>query len=147
MTATLSKAVFLLAGGLLVGCERSPFSNDPPTPEERAALRVQLLVVFAVNVILTFGFFGQREWRRIAGINYDQVIMHAWDGLPWFVWMIVAPLMFILIRRFPLSRGQLVHSSMGLISGCGLLYLFVANLRFALRILPDLWVAPAARLP
>ena len=61
-------------------------------------------MVFAINVILTFGFFGQREWRRIAEVNTDRLIMHAWDGLPWFVWLVAAPVMLLLIRRFPLVR-------------------------------------------
>ncbi len=44
-------------------------------------------------------------------------------------------------------RGQLVRSLTGLLIGSVLLYLIVANLRFALRVLPDIWLSPAARLP
>lgn len=117
------------------------------SPEERTVLKWQLLVVFVINAMLTAGFFGQREWRRIAEANNDPLIMHAWDGLPWFVWLMVAPLMLILIRRFPLVRGQLMRSLAGLAVGSVLLYLLVANLRFGLRILPDLWLRPSAQLP
>jgi len=121
--------------------------REKPTADDRAALKLQMLVVFVINAILTFGFFGQREWRRIAEANNSPLIMHAWDGLPWFVWLMAAPFMLLLIRQFPLVRGQLVRHVSGLIAGSALLYLMVANLRFVLRILPNLWLPPADRLP
>src|SRR6185369_5101671 len=53
-------------------------------PEERAILRVQLLVLLAINVLLSLGYYAQREWRRIADEQHLRLILHGWDGFAWY---------------------------------------------------------------
>ena len=119
----------------------------PLTAEERAVLRVQILVFLAVSILLSVGYYEQRALRAMADREHVEIILRGWDGFAWFVWLLAAPAMLVLIRRFPLQRGQLRRSLGGLILGSGVIYLVVANLRFLLRVLPNLWVPPAADLP
>jgi two-component system LytT family sensor kinase len=116
-------------------------------PEEQAVLKVQLLVLLAINVLLSIGYYGQREWRRIADEHHVPLIIHVWDGLAWYVWLLAAPVMLVLIHRFPLVRGQLPRNIGGLVIGSLVIYAVVANLRFGLRVLPDLWLPDAEDVP
>lgn len=110
-------------------------------------LKVQIPLFLAVSLLLSLAYHGQREVRAIADREHVQQLLRGWDGFAWFVWLLAAPAMLVLIRRFPLSRGQVRRSLTGLVLGSGALYLVVANLRFLLRILPNLWLPDAADLP
>jgi sensor histidine kinase YesM len=55
--------------------------------------------------------------------------------------------MLILIRRYPLQRGRIRSSLFGLFLGSLGIYVVVANLRFILRILPNLWLSDSLDLP
>ncbi len=110
-------------------------------------MKIQFLLVFAICVLLSLGYHGQREWRRFADDRHLPLILRGWDGFAWFVWLGVAPVMLVLIRRFPLTRHDLQRSLTGLVAGSVVLYLVVANLRFGLRVLPNLWLLPASDVP
>jgi len=107
---------------------------------------VQIPLILAVSLILTLGFYGQ----RVLGARVDpaqvQRILGGSDWLAWFVWLLAAPAMLVLIRRFPLTLGQIRRSLRGLVLGGGAIYLVVVTLRFFLRALPNLWHPAAARL-
>ncbi len=118
-----------------------------PTPEERSELRLQVPLFFAACVLLSVGYYGQRELRAMVEREHVQLLLQGWDGFAWFVWLLAAPAMLILIRRFPLQRGRIRQSLTGLVLGSGAIYLVVSNLRFLLRILPNLWLPAAADLP
>jgi two-component system LytT family sensor kinase len=118
-----------------------------PTAEERAVLKVQVPLFLAVSLLLSLAYHGQREVRAIADREHVQQLLRGWDGFAWFVWLLAAPAMLVLIRRFPLMRGQVRRSLAGLLLGSGVIYLVVANLRFLLRILPNVWLPDAADLP
>ena len=118
-----------------------------PTAEERAELKVQIPLFLAVSILLSLAFYEQRELRAAADRAHIQRLLVGWDGFAWFVWLLAAPAMLVLIRRFPLIRGQVTRSLTGIILGSVVIYIAVANLRFLLRILPNLWLAPPADLP
>ena len=118
-----------------------------PTTEERSELRLQVPLFFAACVLLSVGYYGQRELRAMVEREHAQLLLLGWDGFAWFVWLLAAPAMLILIRRFPLQRGRVRQSLTGLVLGSGAIYLAVSNLRFLLRILPNLWLPAAADLP
>ena len=118
-----------------------------PTAEERAELKVQLPLFLIASVLLSVGYYGQRELRALADREHVQQLLRGWDGFAWFVWLLAAPVMLVLIRRFPLVRGQIRRRLVGLIAGSLAIYLLVTNLRFLLRILPNLWIPKTEDLP
>jgi signal transduction histidine kinase len=101
----------------------------------------------AVSVLLSLGYYGQRELRAVADREHVQQILRGWDGFAWFVWLLAAPAMLLLIRRFPLQRGQIRRSVSGLTLGSVTIYFFVANLRFLSRVLPHLWMSSTTGVP
>ena len=90
-----------------------------PSPEERSELKVQLALFFAVSLLLSLGYHGQRELRAMADREHVQQLLRGWDGFAWFVWLLAAPAMLLLIRRFPLGRRQIRRSLVGLLLGSG----------------------------
>jgi len=118
-----------------------------PSPEERSELRVQIALFLAVSLLLSLGYHEQRELRALAGREHVQQLLRGWDGFAWFVWLLAAPAMLLLIRRFPLGRGQIRRGLLGLLLGSVVIFLFITNLRFLLRVLPNLWLPPADALP
>ena len=118
-----------------------------PSPEERSELRVQIALFLAVSLLLSLGYHEQRELRALAGREHVQQLLRGWDGFAWFVWLLAAPAMLLLIRRFPLGLGQIRRGLLGLLLGSVVIFLFITNLRFLLRVLPNLWLPPADALP
>ena len=121
-------------------------SSLSPT-EKRAELKVLILLFLAACILLSVGYYGQRELRVRMDREHVQLLLLGWDGFAWFVWLLAAPAMLILIRRFPLQRGRIRQGLPGLLLGSGAIYLAVSNLRFLLRILPNLWLPAAVDLP
>lgn len=110
-------------------------------------LKIQIIVFVSVSILLSVGYHAQRELRAIAERDHVQLFLRGWDGLAWYVWLLAAPGMMLLIRRFPLTRGKILRHLAGLLAGNFLLYLGVTNLRFVLRIMPNLWMPAASDLP
>ena len=119
----------------------------PPSEEERAVLKVQFAVFLSVSILLSLGYYGQRELRAMADREHVHFLLRGWDGFAWFVWLLAAPAMLVLIRRFPIQRGQIRRNLLGLILGSVVLYVIVTNLRYGLRVLPNVWLDPSADLP
>jgi len=111
-------------------------------PEERNTLRVQLLLVFVINLFLYIGIPGTREWRRLAEESHMYTIMRGWDGPAWFIWVAAVPFMQAMIRRFSLTRGQIRRNVIFLLAGSVLLYLALTNLRYLLHVMPDIIWSP-----
>ena len=112
------------------------------SPEERNTIPIQLLLVFAINLLLCIGIPGTREWRRLAEESHMYTIMRAWDGPAWFIWVAAVPFMQGLIRRFPLTRGRIGRNLLGITAGSIVLYLVVTNVRYLLHVLPDIIWSP-----
>ena len=108
---------------------------------------MQIPLFLAVSILFSLGYHGQRMVRALADRAHVQQLLHVWDGFAWFVWLLAAPAMLLLVRRYPLMRGQVRRSLAGLLLGSGAIYLTVANLRFLLRVLPNLWLPDSADLP
>ena len=108
---------------------------------------MQIPLFLAVSILLSLGYHGQRVVRAMADQEHVQQLVRGWDGFAWFVWLLAAPAMLLLVRRYPLMRGQVRSSLAGLIGGSLVIYLAVANLRFLLRVLPNLWLPTGADLP
>lgn len=126
---------------------RSFLHWNMPTKEERAVLKVQFGVFLAASVLLSIGYYEQRELRIVADREHLRFLLRGWDGFAWLVWLLAAPAMLVLIRRFPIQRGMIGRSVLGLALGSVILYAIVANLRYGLRILPNLWLDDANDLP
>lgn len=118
-----------------------------PTSEEWAVLRVQVPLFLAVSTLLSVGYYAQRALRAAAERDHVQIILRGWDGFAWFAWLLAAPVILMLIRRFPLTRGRLTRSITGLVAGSMVLYFCVTNLRFLLRVLPNMWLPPSDDVP
>jgi two-component sensor histidine kinase len=120
-----------------------PQVSGQGSADNRAVFGIQLLLIFAINTLLYVGLPGTREWRRVAEESHMYTVMRGWDGLAWYVWLGAAPVMMFLIRRFPLVRGRVRSSIVGLLLGSVLLYLAVTHLRYFLHVLPDIiWGTP-----
>jgi len=118
-----------------------------PTAEERAEFKVQLLLFLTISLILILGFYQQHVLLAQVEREHMQRLVRGWDGFAWFVWILAAPAMLTLIRRFPLQRGQFGRSLVGIVLGSIAIYLVVSNLRFLLRVFPNLWLPAGSDLP
>lgn len=111
--------------------------------DRRHIFRVQVLLLFAIGTLLYFGLPGTRQWRAQAEQANMYMVIRAWDGWAWYVWVAAAPVMLLLIRRYPLVHGRILRSLTGLLLGSGFLYLLVTHMRYFLRAAPDLvWGGP-----
>jgi signal transduction histidine kinase len=117
------------------------------TAEERYIFKVQLALIFAIITLLNVGFYRQRELWKIGVRQNLQSIVLGWDGLAWYVWAGAAPVMLILIRRYPLTRETLRRNLWRLTAGNLAIYLVVTNARYLFRILPNIWLPDSADLP
>ena len=109
-------------------------------------IKVQLAVIFVVITLLDLGFYHGRELRALETRQNLQRVIHGWDGLVWYIWLAAAPAILLLIRRFPLSRKRTGPHLLGLALGSIGIYFGVANVRYALRVLPYLWLPAGAGL-
>jgi hypothetical protein len=110
---------------------------------------IQLLLLLAISLLLNLGFESAREWQRIAEEEHQlQTHLFGWEGLAWYVWLAAAPAMLWLIRRYPLLRGEKRRQHLGWIMFWSLLlYLAVANVRYLLHMVPNLWLPDEKDLP
>jgi len=109
---------------------------DRIAPDGRRAYQIQFLLLFALSTLLYIGFPGTREWRRLAEESQMQTIIRGWDGLAWYTWLAAAPVMMLLVRRFPLGRGRIMANLLRLAAGSGAIFLVVTHVRYVLRVLP-----------
>ena len=109
--------------------------------------KIQFLMVLAMSVVLGISFDAQLEWRRYATEHHLELMMRGWDVVAWLTLLCAAPGMLFLIRRFPLTLGRIRRNLAGLVVGSSLIYVVVINVRFGLRLLPNLWLSPAKELP
>ena len=110
-------------------------------------VKAQLLVAFVVITLLNIGYYWERELTDLAARQNLQSVIKVWDGFEWYAWLAMVPAVVVLIHRFPLQRGRMVRSVAGLIAGSFVVYLLIVNVRYALRMLPDLWLPDEADLP
>jgi two-component system LytT family sensor kinase len=115
----------------------SAWCLDRIAPDGRRVYEIQFLLLFALSTLLFIGFPGTREWRRVAEESHMQTIIRGWDGLAWYTWLAAAPVMLLLVRRFPLGRGRIRANLLRLAAGSGAIYLVVTHVRYVLRILSD----------
>jgi two-component system LytT family sensor kinase len=115
--------------------------------EDRNIFMVQLAVMFVVITLLNLGFYHGRELRDLEAHQNLRPVMHGWDGLVWYVWLAAAPAMLLLIRKFPLNRGDTASNLLRLAVGSIAVYFVVANVRYALRVGPYLWMHDPGGLP
>lgn len=104
------------------------------TPDEWLGLKIQMLLVFGISTLSNIGYYGQREWRRVADEHHLQTLLRGWDGLAWYVWLLAAPALFLLVRRLPLKPGRIGRNLVWLTVGCSGVYAIVANLRYLVRL-------------
>ena len=125
---------------------RSDTSSSRAAPSEGYEVYgIQLLLLFALSTLLYIGFPGTREWRRLAEGHQLQTIIRSWDGLAWYTWLAAAPLMLVLIRRNPLTRGHNAKSLGRILLGSAVIYLAVAHVRYLVRGLTAIWWEGAQR--
>jgi two-component sensor histidine kinase len=115
--------------------------------EDRNIFMVQVAVIFVIITLLNLGFYHGRELRNLELRQNLRRVMYGWDGLVWYLWLAAAPAMMLLIRRYPLSRGHVLANLARLALGSIAIYIVVANLRYALRVGPYLWLPDPSGLP
>jgi two-component sensor histidine kinase len=127
----------------------SPFSSLIrrwfPRAVDRLMFRDQFLMLAAMCVLLSLSYDAQHGWRSLAE-DRQTLILHGWDRIIWFVWLAAAPIMLLLIRRFPIVPGQLRRSLIGLGLGAVLIFVVITIARFGLRLVPNWWLPPAEDL-
>ncbi len=97
--------------------------------------RVQLPLAVAIGILLHVGFTVQRmAWNRMQARG-QELFLTAWDATAWIVWPLALPVMWVMIQRFPLSKGTLRRNGLRLALGSVALLLVVGNLRFGVRML------------
>ncbi|HTX64186.1 MAG TPA: histidine kinase [Opitutaceae bacterium] len=115
--------------------------------EPHAVFKIQVAIAFVIITLLNTGYYWQRELRALALREHVQNVIALWDGFEWYTWIVAVPAALLLIRRFPLVRGRLGRSLAGLLLGSGVIYLVVANARYLLRMVPNLWLPDSLDLP
>jgi signal transduction histidine kinase len=111
---------------------RQPWS----TAENRRVLLVQMVVMLGASLLFTASYEIQRQIRVIMERDGTEVLISGWDGLAWLVWPLAGPAILVLIRRFPLVRGEIVWGVCRLAISSFLLFGAVINARFVLRGVP-----------
>ena len=130
--------------------------TQPSSPPRRIQARftadqkvflVQISVLLVVITLLNVGFYYQRELLAIDTARNVQRVIRGWDGLAWYVWILSAPTTLILIRRYPVTRERRWSSLTALLVGSVAIFALITNLRYGLRILPNLWRTGEASVP
>ena len=117
------------------------------TPEEQKVFKVQIIVIFVVITLLNLGFNYERELLAIDAKRNVQRIMRFWDGAAWYIWIVAAPITLLLIRLFPLRREAFWTNLLRLLAGSVVVFIGITNVRFLIRIAPNLWQKPDPALP
>src|SRR4051812_992342 len=92
---------------------------------ERRVFAVQVAVIFCLISVLNLGFIHQRELREVAATHRLHTLVHSWDGFAWYAWVLAAPVMLLLIRRYPLSPDALRRNLWRFGLGSAALYIVV----------------------
>lgn len=111
------------------------------------SLRLQIAVLVAGAALLGVGYFLEQSLHRWVHREQLQYMLVAWDPTAWFVWLIAAPVVLALVRKFPLTRGQFPRHLPRILIGSLLIYVGVVNVRFLLRVVPNLWLPDERDLP
>ena len=111
------------------------------------AVKFQLAAAFLLITLLNAGYYWQDELRVLAAQQHLRNVVNLWDGFEWYTWLIAAPATLWLVRRFPVVRGQAIRNVTRLALGGMIIYLTVANARYLLRMLPNVWLPDAQDLP
>ncbi|MDB6167641.1 MAG: Histidine kinase [Verrucomicrobia bacterium] len=114
---------------------------------DRRVYVTQVGVVLIVITLLNLGFIHQRALREIAAQHKLPRVVRGWDGFAWYAWVLAAPVMLVLIRRFPLTPETVRRNLWRLLAGNAAVYVAVTNVRYLFRILPNVWLPDAADLP
>jgi signal transduction histidine kinase len=112
-----------------------------------AAVKIQTAAAFLIITLLNTGYYWQGALRALTTRVHPPNVVSLWDGFEWYTWLIAAPATLLLIRRCPLVRGQMARSITRLALGSITIYLVVANVRFLLRMLPNIWLPDERDLP
>ncbi len=113
--------------------------SSSSTGEGPKIFKVQMLLLFIFSTVLMLGFYGTREWRRMAEVDQVLNIIQGWDGFAWYAWLAVAPGILLLIRRYPLAREHFGRNLRRILLGSLVLYVMMAHGRFVLDTLPEIW--------
>jgi signal transduction histidine kinase len=106
-----------------------------------------LIGIFAAISLLELLAFFQRSLLKVEVQNNVQRVIHGWDGWVWYVWLLAAPATLLLIRRCRWRREHPIRCLAPILIGSLAIYLVVSNLRYLLRILPNLWLPDDQDLP
>lgn len=123
----------------------SPTPPAAPAPAWRALLpwRLQLTLLVVAASLLIVGYVLERVLQVSGQRARLQWMLVAWDSTAWFVWLLAAPAVLALVRRYPIVGGELHRHVPSLAMGGVLIYLGVINLRFLVRLAGNLWRPPA----
>mgnify|MGYP001412466877 CR=1 FL=1 len=101
--------------------------------------RVQVPLVIATGVLLQLSFMVQRfAWESVQAQG-QRLSLSAWDATAWVVWPLAAPVMWLMIQRFPLAKGVVRRNALRLALASAALLVIIGNLRFGLRMLQVWW--------
>jgi two-component system LytT family sensor kinase len=113
---------------------------------DRTMFRVQFLLLLAMCVALGISYDAQLAWRQYAAAHRLQLMLGGWDAIAWFTWLVAAPVILVLVRKFPVNLKQMHRNLVCLGIGSLVVYFIVTNVRFGLRLLFHWWFPSSQEL-
>ncbi|ACB73994.1 sensor histidine kinase [Opitutus terrae] len=109
-------------------------------------LRLQIGFGAVAAALLGIGYVLEHYFARALVEAPWGASSRGWDSIAWFVWLMAAPAVLVLVLRFPLTRGDLARNLPGSVVAAATLYAAVVGARFALRMLLQPWTDSADKL-
>lgn len=102
-----------------------------------ALLQVVLVAGFVLITLLNIGYYWQRGLEALALQKNLVDVVNIWNGIELYIWLAAVPVTVWLIRHSPLIPGRTGRSLLQLTVGAAGIYVAVSNIRFLLRMLPN----------
>lgn len=102
-----------------------------------ALLQGVLVAGFVLITLLNIGYYWQRGLEALALQKNLVDVVNIWNGVELYIWLAAVPVAVWLIRHSPLVPGRTGRSLAQLVVGAAGIYVAVSNIRFLLRMLPN----------
>lgn len=110
-----------------------------PRPQPPFTWRLQISFVVAAAVLLGLGFGLEHTVHRVVSRESWHLTAAGWAPLAWFVWLMAAPAILLLVGRFRAGRADRTRALLALVGGSLAVYGAVVIARFGLSAVLRLW--------